>query len=45
MSEIAECENLDEELMRLIYDKGDKGCKVAILFKIRICLKSLQKML
>ena len=30
MSEIAECENLDEELMRLIYDKGDKGCKVAI---------------
>ena len=30
MSEIAECENSDEELMRLIYDKGDKGCKVAI---------------
>ncbi|MFP3765054.1 hypothetical protein [Prevotella intermedia] len=30
MSEIAECENLNEELMQLIYDKGDKGCKVAI---------------
>ncbi len=30
MSEIAEYENLDKELMQLIYDKGDKGCKVAI---------------
>ena len=30
MSEIAECENLNEELMQLIYEKGDKGCKVAI---------------
>ena len=28
MSEIAECENLDEELMRLIYDKGDKDVKL-----------------
>ena len=30
LSEIAAYENLNEELMQLIFDKGDKGCKVAI---------------
>jgi len=30
LSEIAAHENLNEELMQLIFDKGDKGCKVAI---------------
>ena len=30
LSEIAAYENLNEELMQLIFEKGDKGCKVAI---------------
>ena len=34
MSEIAEYENLDEKLMKLIYKNGDKGCRAAI------CLRS-----
>ena len=34
MSEIAEYENLDEKLMKLIYKNGDKGCRGAI------CLRS-----
>lgn len=39
LSEIAAYENLNEELMQLIFDKGDKGCKVAICL-IRTCLIS-----
>jgi hypothetical protein len=30
MSEIAENEKLDDDLMQLIFEKGDKGCKIAI---------------
>jgi hypothetical protein len=33
MSEIAEFENLDDELMRLIYRAGDTSCKVAICLR------------
>ena len=38
LSEIAAYENLNEELMQLIFDKGDKGCKVAI------CLNNVSSM-
>ncbi len=33
MSEIAEFEHLEAELMRLIYNTGDTGCKVAICLR------------
>lgn len=33
MSEIAEFEHLDAELMWLIYNTGDTGCKVAICLR------------
>ena len=33
MSELAETEGLDDNLMRLIYENGDKGCKVAICLR------------
>lgn len=33
MSEIAEFKHLDDELMRLIYNTGDTGCKVAICLR------------
>lgn len=33
LSEIAEKDGLNEELMRLIYNHGDKGCKVAIALR------------
>ena len=33
LSELAEDENLEESLVRLIFEKGDKGCKMAIAMR------------